>query len=119
MRLSRIIKAFVAIEKKAGLTEASLAYYRRLKTALEDIEEANRQVSHRNLRLPIFRARQSDQYKQKRGANDAAFCNLFDVRRLSARHLGRHVALVLHDDLVERAEIGFGRRHQRIRIGRL
>jgi hypothetical protein len=37
--------------------------------------------------------------------------------RRSARRLRRHVALVLHDDLVERAEIGFCRSHQRIRIG--
>src|SRR6185436_16447381 len=37
----------------------------------------------------------------------------------SARRLRRPVALVLHDDLVERAEIGFGGRHQRIRIGAL
>jgi hypothetical protein len=31
--------------------------------------------------------------------------------------LRRHVARVLHDDLVERAEIGLGRSRQRIRIG--
>ena len=37
----------------------------------------------------------------------------------SARRLRRQVALVLHDDLVERAEIGFGGSHQRIRIGPL
>ena len=33
------------------------------------------------------------------------------------RRRRRHVALALHDDLVERAEIGLGGRHQRIRIG--
>src|SRR6478735_663709 len=35
----------------------------------------------------------------------------------SARRHCRHVALVLHDDLVEGAEIGPGRSHQCIRIG--
>src|SRR3954452_20049747 len=37
----------------------------------------------------------------------------------SARRCRRHVALPLHDDLVERAEIGLGRGYQRIGIGLL
>src|SRR6266436_5734614 len=35
----------------------------------------------------------------------------------SARRGRRDIALALHDDLVERPEIGFGRSHQRVRIG--
>src|ERR1700738_2474664 len=35
----------------------------------------------------------------------------------SARRRRRHVALALHDDLVERSEIGLGGSHQRVRIG--
>src|SRR6266436_9353908 len=57
---------------------------------------------------------------QKRGAEGAAFsCSMSDLRPFvrSARRGCRNIALALHDDLVERPEIGLGRGHQRVRIG--
>ena len=57
--LQSVSRSLAAIEQDVGIelvrrttrrsnpTEAGLAYYRRLKTALEDIEEAKLQVSHR------------------------------------------------------------------------
>src|SRR4051794_30972612 len=59
--LQSVSRSLAAIEQDVGVelirrttrrsnpTEAGLAYYQRLKTALEDIEEAKLQVSHRRL----------------------------------------------------------------------
>ena len=70
--LQSVSRSLAAIEQDVGVelvrrttrrsnpTEAGLSYYRRLKTALEDIEEAKLQVSHRGLR-----STHPTRYKQK------------------------------------------------------
>ena len=56
---------------------------------------------------------------QKRGAEAPRFLGRICIfLEQSARRRRGDVALALHDDLVERAQIGLGRGDQRIRIGR-
>src|SRR5471030_2786998 len=62
--------------------------------------------------LPLSRGLNRHFAATQNAAQCAALGLCCDLLKQSARGRLRHVALTLHDDLVERAEIGLGRRHQ-------